>query len=85
MIDYTKAKIGGFNLKWKGSEILFMNRIKRKFKVTDPIEKRKQDFNVIWYTWCNNQKGHYRVHCRLDGVYYDFPFFSFPSNMGHYY
>lgn len=50
MMENNQDKKGVSNYGWKGNEQFFWNKFKRKFQVQDPLEKKKNDFEGIWYT-----------------------------------
>ena len=83
MIEVGCDKQGGLKHQWKGNEHFFWCKLKRCFNLFDPLDNNRENFNDIWFTWCNNQGGQNRVYCRLDRIYCDSSFFSFQSKEGH--
>ena len=61
----------------------FWHKFKRKFNLTDPMENMHGKLLDIWFTWCNNQRGKQRVHCRLDRVYGEVNSMSFKQDQYH--
>lgn len=77
MVEHKIDKAGGLPHCWKGNEMYFWFKFKRKFNLVDPMENMHDKFQDIWFTWCNNQSGKHRVYCRLDRVYGDSSSISF--------
>lgn len=54
MVEHRADKSGGLAHSWKGNELFFWHKFKRKFNLTDPMENMHGKFPDIWFTWCNN-------------------------------
>ena len=83
MVEHRVDKSGGLAHSWKGNEMYFWHKFKRKFNLLDPMEHMHGKFPDIWYTWCNNQKDKQRLNCRLDRVYGDVSSVSFIPENNH--
>ena len=83
MVEHRIDKSGGLTHSWKGNEMYFWHKFKRKFNLLDPMEHMHGKFHDIWCTWCNNQRGKQRVYCRLDRVYGDVSVVSFIQEDSH--
>ncbi|XP_059077178.1 uncharacterized protein LOC131876287 [Cryptomeria japonica] len=76
MIENQEDKLGGLPFSWKEQERLTWNNFKRTKSLFDPLRGSKNNNPSLWFTWCNFQKGQYRIYSRLDRFYLNSNFFS---------
>lgn len=50
MIKHGEDKCGGNKHCWKGNEHFFWVKLKRRFNLADPLERKKGSFSGIWFT-----------------------------------
>lgn len=82
MIENNQDKIGWKKHDWKGNGFFFWNKLKRKFIIRDPLDRMRNEYDNICFTWCNNESNKNRIYCILDRVYVNAIVFDFAHTPG---